>query len=402
MRKTYKQWLAAVLCLVCMWAMAPAGAGAEEEAYYPFALPGVLEVVQLNNVPPTAQVLTLWETFNRRGKRNPNVRCENVELSTNGVGTYPFTMTVSVAQSLLEAGTFTFTVDLWYDGLPESWARRSSEIDVIGHAVKGDSGYSVTWTYQDGNLYDKPEMRFRAEYDQSRGMERIMEVPYTVVVKQNGSQAPGPATFAIEAYNYSHPMGKTVPITGTVIETNGPGTYHGVLTVHTCEYEQNNNYLREFYVRQKMTSGSGNWSVSPAVFRIELPPYIDHLTVLRTNDMSAPFQFIHTYGGSGAGSGGTVPSSGTTSGGSAGGQTPADQPTGDQPAADPAAPETSTGDPVTAPDAPKDSAPDAATADIAQPKQQAQSRTVLWIGLAAAAAVAAGAAVWLLVRKKRK
>lgn len=40
MRKTYKQWLAAVLCLVCMWAMAPAGAGAEEEAYYPFALPG--------------------------------------------------------------------------------------------------------------------------------------------------------------------------------------------------------------------------------------------------------------------------------------------------------------------------------------------------------------------------
>lgn len=33
MRKTYKQWLAAVLCLVCMWAMAPAGAGAEEEAY---------------------------------------------------------------------------------------------------------------------------------------------------------------------------------------------------------------------------------------------------------------------------------------------------------------------------------------------------------------------------------
>ena len=53
MRKTYKRWLAAVLCLVCMWAMAPAGAGAEEEAYYPFALPGVLEVVQLNNVPPT-------------------------------------------------------------------------------------------------------------------------------------------------------------------------------------------------------------------------------------------------------------------------------------------------------------------------------------------------------------
>ena len=95
-----------------------------------------------------------------------------------------------------------------------------------------------------------------------------------------------------------------MPITGTVIETNGPGTYHGVLTVHTCEYEQNNNYLREFYVRQKMTSGSGNWSVSPAVFRIELPPYIDHLTVLRTNDMSAQFQFIHTYGGSGAGSGG--------------------------------------------------------------------------------------------------
>mgnify|MGYP000836773784 FL=1 len=294
MRKTCKQWLAAVLCLVCMWAMAPAGAGAEEEAYSPFALPGALEGVQLNNVPPTAQVLTLWETFNRRGKRNPNVRCENVELSTNGVGTYPFTMTVSVAQSLLEAGTFTFTVDLWYDGLPESWARRSSEIDVTGHAVKGDSGYSVTWTYQDGNLYDKPEMRFRAEYDQSRGMERVMEVPYTVVVKQNGSQAPGPATFAIEAYNYSHPMGKTVPITGTVIETNGPGTYHGVLTVHTCEYEQNNNYLREFYVRQKMTSGSGNWSVSPAVFRIELPPYIDHLTVFRTNDMSAPFQFIHT------------------------------------------------------------------------------------------------------------
>ena len=78
MRKTYKQWLAAVLCLVCMWAMAPAGAGAEEVAYYPFALPGVLEVVQLNNVPPTAQVLTLWEAFNRRGKRNPNVRCENV------------------------------------------------------------------------------------------------------------------------------------------------------------------------------------------------------------------------------------------------------------------------------------------------------------------------------------
>ena len=70
MRKTYKQWLAAVLCLVCMWAMAPAGAGAEEEAYYPFALPGVLEVVQLNNVPPPAQVLTLWEAFNRRGKRN--------------------------------------------------------------------------------------------------------------------------------------------------------------------------------------------------------------------------------------------------------------------------------------------------------------------------------------------
>ena len=151
-----------------------------------------------------------------------------------------------------------------------------------------------------------------------------------------------------------------------------------------------------------MTSGSGNWSVSPAVFRIELLPYIDHLTVFRTNDMSAPFQFIHTYGGSGAGSGGTVPSSGTTSGGSAGGQTPADQPTGDQPAADPAALETSTGDPVTAPDAPKDSAPDAATAYIAQPKQQAQSHTVLWIGLAAAAAVAAGAAVWLLVRKKRK
>ena len=65
MRKTYKRWLAAVLCLVCMWAMAPAGAGAEEEAYYPFALPGVLEVVQLNNVPPTAQVITLWEDFNR-------------------------------------------------------------------------------------------------------------------------------------------------------------------------------------------------------------------------------------------------------------------------------------------------------------------------------------------------
>ena len=71
MRKTYKQWLAAVLCLVCMWAMAPAGAGAEEEAYYPFALPGVLEVVQLNNVPPTAQVLTLWGDLQQKGKAQP-------------------------------------------------------------------------------------------------------------------------------------------------------------------------------------------------------------------------------------------------------------------------------------------------------------------------------------------
>lgn len=207
---------------------------------------------------------------------------DELKISTDGVGL--FDKTVNVQINLRKVNN-----DYGWNGYGNAgsqdirWYSKTFNLVEKNDSRDGweysSQGYAVTFKYtletgemtclvhERGNDVTFNTAKFTNTYTKQEQIEKIIELPFTVTVKQGGNVAPGKQAFELEIFdigNSNEDEYNDMTCTAKV-ETNGNGDYNAKLIIEGPEDQVERFTCEGFYVREKDTKAA-NWTYSDAVW----------------------------------------------------------------------------------------------------------------------------------------